>query len=163
MKLAGRIDWDRLRTLQRRGSAGDRDPLRDRAVAAQHIYGLSDEGVCERRVYDHYFQCFPDEEFFQHQFPHERSDLSHWRKRLGSKLELLLAESLRMAHEAGALRNPRSLTGDAGYCRNTGTPALHPFRWHRDDAIEHRKIKRGDLVVMISSGLGWNQAAARFV
>ena len=33
-----------------------------------------------------------------------RSDLSHWRKRLGDKLELVLAESLRVAHEAGALR-----------------------------------------------------------
>ncbi|MCK1668918.1 hypothetical protein [Bradyrhizobium sp. 153] len=30
--------------------------------------------------------------FFQHVFPHERSDLSHWRKRLGDKLEILLAE-----------------------------------------------------------------------
>jgi 3-oxoacyl-[acyl-carrier-protein] synthase III len=29
-----------------------------------------------------------------------------------------------------------------------------------DDAIELGKIKHGDLVVMISSGLGWNQAAA---
>ena len=29
-----------------------------------------------------------------------------------------------------------------------------------DDAIELGKIKRGDLVVMISSGLGWNQVAA---
>ncbi len=29
-----------------------------------------------------------------------------------------------------------------------------------DDAIELGKIKRGDLIVMISSGLGWNQAAA---
>jgi 3-oxoacyl-[acyl-carrier-protein] synthase-3 len=29
-----------------------------------------------------------------------------------------------------------------------------------DDAVEVGKIKRGDLVVMISSGLGWNQAAA---
>jgi 3-oxoacyl-[acyl-carrier-protein] synthase III len=29
-----------------------------------------------------------------------------------------------------------------------------------DDAIELGKIKRGNLVVMISSGLGWNQAAA---
>jgi hypothetical protein len=45
------------------------------------------------------------EEFFQHQFPHERSDLSHWRKRLGDKLEQLLAESLRVAHESGALRS----------------------------------------------------------
>jgi hypothetical protein len=47
---------------------------------------------------------FTGEEFFQHSFPHERSDLSHWRKRLGDKLELLLAESLRVAHASGALR-----------------------------------------------------------
>ena len=51
-----------------------------------------------------YFQHFTGEEFFQHAFPHERSDLSHWRQRLGDKLDLLLAESLRVAHEAGALR-----------------------------------------------------------
>jgi IS5 family transposase len=70
----------------------------------KHIYGLSDEGACERWVYDPYFQHFTGEEFFQHEFPHERSDLSHWRKRLGNKLELLLAESLRVAHESGALR-----------------------------------------------------------
>ena len=70
----------------------------------KHIYGLSDEGVCERWVHDPYFQFFTGEEFFQHDFPHERSDLSHWRKRLGDRLELLLAESLRVAHEAGALR-----------------------------------------------------------
>jgi hypothetical protein len=73
----------------------------------KQIYGLSDEGVCERWVYDPYFQYFTSEEFFQHEFPHERSDLSHWRKRLGDKLELLLAESLRVAHASGALR-----TGD---------------------------------------------------
>ena len=60
--------------------------------------------MCERWVYDPYFQHFTGEEFFQHEFPHERSDLSHWRKRLGDKLELLLAESLRVAHESGALR-----------------------------------------------------------
>ena len=40
---------------------------------------------------------------FQRVFSHERSVLNHWRKRLGDKLELLLAESLRVAHEAGAL------------------------------------------------------------
>jgi hypothetical protein len=34
-------------------------------------------------------QYFTGEEFFQHSFPHERSDLSHWRKRLGDRLELL--------------------------------------------------------------------------
>jgi hypothetical protein len=36
--------------------------------------------------------------------PHERSDLSHRRKRLGDRLDLLLAESLRVAHTSGALR-----------------------------------------------------------
>jgi IS5 family transposase len=70
----------------------------------KQVYGLSDEGVCERWVYDPYFRYFTGEEFFQREFPHERSDLSHWRKRLGDKLELLLAESLRVAHASGALR-----------------------------------------------------------
>jgi IS5 family transposase len=70
----------------------------------KHVFGLSDDEVCDRWVYDPYFQYFTGEEFFQHAFPHERSDLSHWRKRLGDKLELLLAESLRLAHETGALR-----------------------------------------------------------
>ena len=70
----------------------------------KHIFALSDEEVCDRWVYDPYFQHFTGEEFFQHAFPHERSDLSHWRSRLGDKLELLLAESLRIAHHSGALR-----------------------------------------------------------
>src|SRR5882724_11955145 len=77
----------------------------DQIIHLKHIYGLSDEAVCERWVYDPYFQFFTGEEFFQHEFPHERSDLSHWRKRLGDKLELLLAESLRVAHASGALRS----------------------------------------------------------
>ncbi|MEY9590812.1 hypothetical protein ABIA06_003103 [Bradyrhizobium yuanmingense] len=58
----------------------------------KHIYGLSDEGVCERWVHDPYFLFFTGKEFFQHAFPHEHSDLNHWRKRLGDKLERLLAE-----------------------------------------------------------------------
>jgi transposase, IS5 family len=58
--------------------------------------------VCERWVYDPYFRHFTGEEFFQHEFPHERSDLSDWRKRLGNKLELLLAESLRLAPVTGS-------------------------------------------------------------
>jgi IS5 family transposase len=70
----------------------------------KHIYGLSDEQVCDRWVYDPYFQYFTGEEFFQHRFPHERSDLTHWRKRIGEKLDKLLAESLRVAHTTGALK-----------------------------------------------------------
>ena len=69
----------------------------------KHIYGLSDEGVCERWVHDPYFQHFTGETYFQHALRHERSTMSHWRTRLGDKLEALLAESLRVAHDSGAL------------------------------------------------------------
>jgi IS5 family transposase len=70
----------------------------------KHIYRLSDEQVCDRWVENPYFQYFTGEEFFQHRFPHERSDLTHWRKRIGEKLDKLLAESLRVAHATGALK-----------------------------------------------------------
>ena len=109
VQLAGRIDWDWIdREIASLYSDKGRPGIEARFVIGllllKHIYGLSDEAVCERWVHDPYFQHFTGEEFFQHEFPHERSDLSHWRKRLGDKLELLLAESLRVAHETGALR-----------------------------------------------------------
>jgi transposase, IS5 family len=109
VQLAGKIDWDWIdREIAPLYSDKGRPGIETRFVIGllllKHIYGLSDEAVCERWVYDPYFQHFTGEEFFQHEFAHERSDLSHWRKRLGGKLELLLAESLRLAHEAGALR-----------------------------------------------------------
>src|SRR5215207_1947318 len=107
--LAGKIDWDWIDgeiapLYSENGRPGIETRFMIGLLLLKHIYGLSDEGVCERWVHDPYFQFFTGEEFFQHEFPHERSDLSHWRKRLGDKLELLLAESLRVAHESGALR-----------------------------------------------------------
>jgi len=110
VQLAGRVDWDWIDgEIAPLYSENGRPGIATRFVIGllllKQIYGLSDEGVCERWVHDPYFQYFTGEEFFQHSFPHERSDLSHWRKRLGDKLELLLAESLRVAHEAGALRS----------------------------------------------------------
>ena len=42
--------------------------------------------------------------YFQHDLAHECSGMSHWRKRIGDKLDILLAESLRIAHDAGALK-----------------------------------------------------------
>ena len=44
----------------------------------KHIYGLSDEGVCERWVHDPYFQYFTGEEFFQHKLPLDRSSMTRW-------------------------------------------------------------------------------------
>jgi transposase, IS5 family len=109
VQLADKIDWDFLDSeiaplYSDKGRPGIASRFVIGLLLLKHIYGLSDEGVCDRWVYDPYFQHFTGAEFFQHEFPHERSDLSHWRKRLGDKLELLLAESLRVAHEGGALR-----------------------------------------------------------
>src|SRR2546423_5312000 len=109
VQLAGKLDWEWLDgeiapLYSDKGRPGIKTRFVIGLLLLKHIFALSDEEVCERWVYDPYFQYFTGEEFFQHAFPHERSDLSHWRKRLGDKLELLLAESLRVAHEAGALR-----------------------------------------------------------
>src|SRR5262249_39533145 len=109
VQLAGKIDWEFIDgEIAPLYSEGGRPGIAAQFVVGpfflKHLYGRSDRGACERWVYDPYFQHFTGEEFFQHEFPHERSDLSHWRKRLGGKLELLLAESLRVAHESGALR-----------------------------------------------------------
>ena len=109
VQLAGKLDWEWLDgeiapLFSDKGRPAIESCFVLGLLLLKHIFALSDEEVCERWVYDPYFQHFTGEEFFQHAFPHERSDLSHWRKRLGEKLELLLAESLRVAHEAGALR-----------------------------------------------------------
>lgn len=109
VQLAERIDWDWIDgeiapLYSDKGRPGIETRVVIGLLLLKHIYGLSDEGLCERWVHDPYFQHFTGEAFFQHSFPHERSDLSHWRKRLGDKLELLLAESLRVAHTSGALR-----------------------------------------------------------
>ena len=108
-QLAGKIDWDWIDgeiapLYSDKGRPGIGTRFAIGLLLLKHIYGLSDEGACDRWVHDPYFQYFTGEEFFQHEFPHERSDLSHWRKRFGDKLELLLAESLRVAHTSGALR-----------------------------------------------------------
>jgi hypothetical protein len=104
VQLAGKIDWPYRRrdcaALQRQGPAGVETRVAIGLLLL--IYGLSEEGVCERWVHDPYFQYFTGEEFFQHAFPHERSDLSHWRKRLGDKLELLLPRVCGLPTLAGA-------------------------------------------------------------
>ncbi|MGE0675080.1 MAG: IS5 family transposase, partial [Methylibium sp.] len=108
VQLAERIDWTWLdEEVAPCFSAAGRPGVPTRYMLGllllKHIFGLSDEGVCERWVHDPYFQYFTGETFFQHELPHERSGLTHWRNRLGDKLETLLAESLRIAHDSGAL------------------------------------------------------------
>ena len=114
VRLAQAIDWDGIdKRLARQFADTGRPATETRFMVGllllKHMFGLSDEGVCERWVYDPYFQFFTGEAFFQHRFPHERSGLSHWRKRLGDSLEALLTESLRVAHDTGALK-PKDVT-----------------------------------------------------
>jgi transposase, IS5 family len=141
VQLASRIDWDWIdREIAPLYSDKGRPGIESRFVIGllllKHIYGLSDEGVCERWVYDPYFQHFTGETIFQHAFPHERSDLSHWRKRLGSKLDLLLAESLRLAHAAGALR-----TGDLKRVTVDTTVQPKAITFPTDAKLLHAAIK----------------------
>ncbi len=114
MQLAGKIGWawidgEIAPLYSDKGRPGIETRFLIGLLLLKHIYALSHEGVCEHWVQDSYFQHFTGEEFFQHEFPHERSDLSHWRKRLGDKLDLLLAESLRLAHASGALGTAKRL------------------------------------------------------
>lgn len=70
----------------------------------KHIKGLSDESVCEEWRENPYFQFFCGEEYFCHDFPIERSGMSHFRERVGEEaLQTLLQESLAVAHRAGAI------------------------------------------------------------
>lgn len=109
VRLADEIDWDWIDDeLADLFSDTGRPAIATRYMIGllllKHIYGLSDEGVCERWIHDPYFQFFTGEEFFQHELPHVRSDMTHWRKRIGDRLDRLLAETLRVAHDAGALK-----------------------------------------------------------
>ena len=133
VQLAGNVDraWidDEMAPLYSdKGRPGIASRFVIGLLLLKHMFGPSDEGVCERWVYDPYFQHFTGEEFFQHIFPHERSDLSHWRRRLGDKLDLLLAESLRVAHESGALRTrdlARVTVDTTNACSPGGQFVLH--------------------------------------
>ena len=107
--LADRIDWDWLDAQLAdcfSGQGRPAEPVRFMIgmFLLKHTYALSDEQVWDRWVHDPYFQYFTGEEFFQHTLPHERSGMSHWRKRIGDRLDILLAETLRVAQDSGALK-----------------------------------------------------------
>jgi len=60
-QLAGKIDWDWIDgeiapLYSENGRPGIETRFAIGLLLLKHIYGLSDEGVCERWVYDPYFQ-----------------------------------------------------------------------------------------------------------
>ena len=73
VQLAGKVDWDWIDgeiapLYSENGRPGIETRFMIGLLLLKHIYGLSDEGVCERWVHDPYFQFFTGEEFFQHAF-----------------------------------------------------------------------------------------------
>jgi transposase, IS5 family len=109
VQLAGKIDWDWIDgeiapLISDNGRTSIATRFMIGLLLLKHIYGLSMRG-CASAGSTTIFPVLHWRRVLPAPFPHERSDLSHWRKRLGDKLELLLAESLRVAHEAGALRS----------------------------------------------------------
>ena len=112
VRLAEKIDWAfierRLGAVYKPGDGHPPLPVRLMAglLILKHMHSLSDEGLCARWVENPYFQYFCGEEVFQHELRFDRSSLSRWRQRLGDeRLAALLQESLRVAHESGALES----------------------------------------------------------
>ena len=109
VQLAGKIDWawidgEIAPLYSDKGRPGIESRFVIGLLLLKHISGYPTKACASAGSTIRTSSTSPARTFFQHTFPHERSDLSHWRKRLGDKLELLLAESLRVAHESGALR-----------------------------------------------------------
>lgn len=110
VRLADKIDWGfidrRLGAVYKRGDGHPPLPVRLMAglLILKHMHSLSDEALCARWVENPYFQYFCGEQVFRHELRFDRSSLTRWRQRLGDeRLAALLQESLRLAHDSGAL------------------------------------------------------------
>ena len=109
VKLSQSIDWNYLDSkLSSFYSTEGRPAIQSRLMIGLHLlkymHALSDESVCEQWVENPYFQYFCGEAYFQHQFPIERSSMTHFRKRVGEAFCVsLVQESLKTAFDLGAL------------------------------------------------------------
>jgi IS5 family transposase len=146
--LAGKIDWARLdeefgQYYAEIGRPGIKIRLMVGLHLLKYMYALSDEEVCARWRENPYYQYFCGEKYFQHDLPIERSSMTHFRKRVGDKsLELILQESLRIAHESGALK----LSDTAKVAVDT-TVQSKAISFPTDAKLRYKALKRlGELV-----------------
>jgi len=110
VRLGQRIDWGfierQLGGVYKPGSGQPPLPVRLMAglLILKHMHNLSDEALCARWLENPYFQYFCGELSFRHELPFDRTSITRWRQRLGEdRLTALLQESLRVAHDTGAL------------------------------------------------------------
>lgn len=101
IRLAGKIDWQRLEAEATDSLSGAVPPGQSRFIVAlfllTSIYGLSDDELHNRWVYDPYFQYFTGQEFFAHAFSPEQPKIDRCGRQLRQKMEALAAETLRAA------------------------------------------------------------------
>lgn len=88
VKLAQAMDWCLLEEKNNRYYAQEERPgISSRLMIGlpilKYMYNLSEEGVCERCVYDPYFQYFCGEMYFWHKLTMERTSMTHGRKSVG--------------------------------------------------------------------------------
>jgi IS5 family transposase len=159
VRLASAIDWDGLVEAfgplysERQGRPGI--PIRTMAglVMLQHAYGLSDEQVVEEWPERPYWQFFCGEEFFQHELPVDHSQLSRWRKRIGTEgVERLLKASI----DAG-LRT-RTLTPKQMQVIVVDTTVQPKAIEHPTDARLYRKVLHALLRVAGKTGTKLRQS-----
>lgn len=110
VQLADKVDWGGIEekvapNFSDIGRGGVPARFMVGMLILKAMHDLSDDKVFERWEYDPYYQYFTGEAFFQHTLRHDPSSMTHWRGRLGPDfVDALLAESLRIAFEAGALK-----------------------------------------------------------
>lgn len=108
--LGEKLDWERVESeLGPLYAEAGRPGIETRLIVGlhllKHIFGLSDEQVCERWEYDPYFQYFCGQVYFAHHLPMNRSSMSRWRQRVGEEAcRMLLQVSLETAYRTKALR-----------------------------------------------------------
>jgi IS5 family transposase len=102
VKLAGRVDWERLdETFGALYCAETGAPGRStRLLVALHYlkftFDLSDEDVVAGWVENPYWQHLSGMKYFEHRRPIDPSSMTHWRKRVGQAgAEAMLAETIR--------------------------------------------------------------------
>ena len=109
IKLSQRVNWSKLEAeidVMYSDNAGQ-PPLPTRLLVSLHYlkytFNESDESVVERWVENPYWQYFSGFEYLQHELPLHPTSLTRWRKRLGDKLEVLLAQTVELALETRAM------------------------------------------------------------
>lgn len=106
LQLGHRIDWSIFEAefgslYSHRGKPSKPIRLMIGLSIVKHLEDLSDEVLIQRWVQNPYYQAFTGEAEFQWQYPCDPSDLTYFRKRIGSKgFEKILGLSISLHPEA---------------------------------------------------------------